>query len=623
MAEPTGMQARSAVIPSVDPSDPPVRPGLVFISHENGDHGLAVEIRSYLEAGGFRGWMAPDDIAGSAPWPEQIGEAIDACDVMLVVVSSNANQSSHVAREVDLAIERGKPLLPVRVEDIAPTGALDYLLRLSQWLDLFPGSIADHSGALRRMVTALLEERGIPIPEPGLQPEAEPVPHRISIGRSGLIMAAVAIVVVGAGWFGIRAVSNGSTPDLSEAQPTTASTLAATSTLATTTASTVEPSTPSGVAGLALGEDAAISVDSHGTIANAHSDNPTISADGRFVAFDSIATNLVEGDTNGFRDIFIHDTETGETVRIVGPDGTEGNGHSYDPQISGDGQVVVFVSEADNLLAPSNDMVDANEASDVYRYKEDGDISLISLTPDGNQHLDNSIDPSISDDAGIIAYATYPGTTTPRPGRTGQGWYRAWVHDPTMGTTTLLAEDDTSNPDGWHIRPPLVSRNGSLVALAIGSKGAVVYQCTDTCRELALEGTGLSGEWASQEVYPGPDGERLFLDRRTDVEAEDGVGWRVDLFEFDLASGTIDLVRRGEGGETPRVTSVSMDSRFLAVFNIEGRGYEGSILDTSNGVLHRISGIGVDWIEVSANGHWAVWASERGPDQVWMMRLQD
>ena len=75
-----------------------------------------------------------------------------------------------------------------------------------------------------------------------------------------------------------------------------------------------------------------VSVASDGTEANSISDNPATSADGRYVAFESYATNLASGDFDWISDIFVHDTQTGDTVRVSqAADGREGNGHSYDP----------------------------------------------------------------------------------------------------------------------------------------------------------------------------------------------------------------------------------------------------------------------------------------------------
>src|SRR5262245_17805320 len=87
------------------------------------------------------------------------------------------------------------------------------------------------------------------------------------------------------------------------------------------------------------------------TSGNSASLSPPLSADGRFIAFASDATNLVSGDTNDTTDVFVHDRETGETTRVsVASDGKQGNDYSRDPDISDDGRYVVFESAADNLV---------------------------------------------------------------------------------------------------------------------------------------------------------------------------------------------------------------------------------------------------------------------------------
>ena len=107
-----------------------------------------------------------------------------------------------------------------------------------------------------------------------------------------------------------------------------------------------------------------ISVDDNGSEGNNYSLNPSISADGRYVAFRSSARNLVSGDTNGYADIFVYDT-VANTTRIVSVDdnGTQGNGESYFPSISADGSRVAFVSEASNLVSG-----DTNNATDIFLY---------------------------------------------------------------------------------------------------------------------------------------------------------------------------------------------------------------------------------------------------------------
>ena len=94
-----------------------------------------------------------------------------------------------------------------------------------------------------------------------------------------------------------------------------------------------------------------VSVHSNGTQGNYDSQFPSISDDGRYVAFKSEASNLVDNDTNGQSDIFVHDRETGTTeVVSVHSNGTQGNYDSQSPSISSDGRYVAFKSEANNLV---------------------------------------------------------------------------------------------------------------------------------------------------------------------------------------------------------------------------------------------------------------------------------
>ncbi|MCG8648578.1 MAG: proprotein convertase P-domain-containing protein, partial [Pirellulales bacterium] len=116
-----------------------------------------------------------------------------------------------------------------------------------------------------------------------------------------------------------------------------------------------------------------VSVDSDGNGGNSESKSPSISADGRFVAFLSDANNLVPGDNTGTgqqgqfdHDVFVHDRQTGETRRVsVSNSGDEANESSFEPKISGNGRFVAFASSANNLLGPGND---TNGEADVFVY---------------------------------------------------------------------------------------------------------------------------------------------------------------------------------------------------------------------------------------------------------------
>ena len=99
------------------------------------------------------------------------------------------------------------------------------------------------------------------------------------------------------------------------------------------------------------GETTRVSIASDSTEGNSSSHRPSISADGRYVAFDSISRNLVEDDNNGQVDVFVHDRWTRETTRVsIASDKIEGNGDSWEPSISADGRYVAFSSLASNLV---------------------------------------------------------------------------------------------------------------------------------------------------------------------------------------------------------------------------------------------------------------------------------
>ncbi|MBP2235262.1 hypothetical protein J2Z31_001754 [Sinorhizobium kostiense] len=123
-----------------------------------------------------------------------------------------------------------------------------------------------------------------------------------------------------------------------------------------------------------------VSVGTAGGQANGHSENPSISANGRYVAFESNASNLVAGDTNGTSDVFIFDLELGTTTRVsVDSAGGQANGQSFKPSISADGRYVAFESDASNLVAG-----DTNGTGDVFVFDlQLGTITRVSIDSTG------------------------------------------------------------------------------------------------------------------------------------------------------------------------------------------------------------------------------------------------
>jgi len=151
----------------------------------------------------------------------------------------------------------------------------------------------------------------------------------------------------------------------------------------------------------ATGVTELISVDSFGVQGNGTSLNGTITGDGSVCAYYSLATNLVPGDGNGFADIFVHDRTTGTTTRVsVDSAGIEGNGNSYTARISADGKFVAFYSEATNLVAG-----DTNLMGDVFRHDmTTGETIRLSLDSSGVEGNGISQLPWNSEDGRITVF---------------------------------------------------------------------------------------------------------------------------------------------------------------------------------------------------------------------------
>jgi Tol biopolymer transport system component len=153
-----------------------------------------------------------------------------------------------------------------------------------------------------------------------------------------------------------------------------------------------------------------VSVDSGGAQANDASRDAVISADGRFVAFSSDASNLVEGDTNGRIDVFVHDRQTGATERVsTSSGGGPADAGSNKPAISADGRFVAFQSGASNLVP-----TDRNGATDVFvRDRQAGTTERASaLGPDPLDigQVGDSTDPAISADGRFVAFQSFNAT---------------------------------------------------------------------------------------------------------------------------------------------------------------------------------------------------------------------
>jgi Tol biopolymer transport system component len=207
-----------------------------------------------------------------------------------------------------------------------------------------------------------------------------------------------------------------------------------------------------------IGETTRVSVASDGTQGNDWSYGPSISADGRFVAFESSAWNLVDGDTNDCTDVFVHDRLTGQTTRVsVASDGTQGNDRSSGSSISADGRFMAFESDANNLVDG-----DTNGTGDVFIHDwQTGHTTRISVASDGTQGNNWSWEPSISADGRFVAFGSWANNLVDDD---TNGCRDVFVHDRQTGQTTRVSvASDGTQGNAW-LQSPSISADGHFVA---------------------------------------------------------------------------------------------------------------------------------------------------------------
>jgi hypothetical protein len=203
------------------------------------------------------------------------------------------------------------------------------------------------------------------------------------------------------------------------------------------------------------------------TYGNSSSNDPSISSDGRYIAFDSLATNLVPGDTNKSpdpnyagtgRDVFVHDLQTGVTTRVsVASDGSQANGNSQYPSISGDGRYVAFESSSTNFGAT----IPVGTGQIFLRDRVSGTTALISKNSNGDPADNDSQYPSISTDGRYVEF-------TSRATNLGGSGFAIYVHDCVTGETRWVSKSfDGGSGNGWAstpLSPAIISADGRTVA---------------------------------------------------------------------------------------------------------------------------------------------------------------
>jgi Tol biopolymer transport system component len=330
------------------------------------------------------------------------------------------------------------------------------------------------------------------------------------------------------------------------------------------------------------GTTALVSVSLKGTPGNGNSNSASISADGRYVVFDSLASNIVAGDTNSIGDVFVRDLSTGQTSLVsVIAGGDPGNGYSGTGLISADGQHVAFYSQASNLITG-----DTNEAGDVFvRDLSTGQTTRVSVASDGSQararEKAGSSPSAISGDGRFVVFGSY--ATNLVPGDTnGEG--DVFVHDMQTRETVRVSVNSRDRQANDASSGGSITADGRLVAFSSiasnlaggddnGQYDVFVHDMqTGVTRLVSLSSKGSQGNLASINGVLSPDGRLVFFESEAsnlvpgDDNAPPGFA-AADIFVHDLSTGLTKLLSVNSDGEQGNHSSyrpvLSPDGRYL------------------------------------------------------------
>lgn len=289
-----------------------------------------------------------------------------------------------------------------------------------------------------------------------------------------------------------------------------------------------------------------VSIGLGGAGADGESLNPAISADGRRVAFDSQATNLVLPDLNKQRDVFVRDRGTGTTTLVsVSTSGDQGNERSFAPSLSANGLIVAFSSKASNFVIPDNN----GNLSDIFVHNlVSGNTVLASVDSSEVQGIKASHSPSLSANGNLVAFSSQsplivPGDTDNR--------FDIFVRNLAAGTTGIVSVDTDENQVILPSTRPSISADGLFVAFESrapklvgndtnGNRDIFIRnRVAGTTKRISVDSAG--GEANDDSFFPSlsADGRIVaFQSNASNLDLADGNGSVSDVFTHDRLLNT-------------------------------------------------------------------------------------
>ena len=291
---------------------------------------------------------------------------------------------------------------------------------------------------------------------------------------------------------------------------------------------------------------------------------PSVSGDGRYVAFESNSSNLIPGDTNNESDIFVFDAVTGQMTRISeSSDGGQGNAGSYNPSISSNGHYVTFESFADNLVGNDDnnycdtdyDYIYDDNCSDVFVHDlQTGQTSLVSLSSSGIQGNDLSNNPSISGDGLIITFVSYSDNLV-------------------IGDNNNFCYDDYGGVYDDNC-PDIFVHN----------------QETGKTMRVSLSSSAIQSNGPSNNPYISSDGRFVTFESTADNLVSGDTNGKSDVFVRDRQLNKTYIVSISssgiQGGDNSTNPSISYDGRFVAFDSKANNLVSGDTNDSEDVFLH-------------------------------------
>jgi Tol biopolymer transport system component len=342
--------------------------------------------------------------------------------------------------------------------------------------------------------------------------------------------------------------------------------------------------------------------------------NPDISANGKLVAFGSLADDLVPNDTNGANDVFVENLATGKIERVsVGSNGREGSGLSYGPALSANGRFVAFTSYAGDLVRG-----DTNHSTDIFVHdRQTGMTRRVSVRSDGTDVRGDSRLATISGDGQLVAFQSDGAKLVKHDTNEADD---VFVHNSATGTTKRVSVSTDGDEGLYYSRTPHMSRDGRFVSFYSVSPNLTAHDTNGfddifvrnierkTTHLVSLGNHEQQGKQPSDGSFMSADGRYVAFVSDAGNLVKGDTNHAFDVFVRDRKSKTTVRASVGQGGaegnDNSFASGISADGRRVLFFSQSSNWLSGDT-DTQDVFVRNIKNESTRWVSVGLGGELA------------------